>query len=418
MSGVVIVGAGMAGAQTAIALRQKHYVGTITLIGDELEPPYQRPPLSKEYLKGTVEEDAVLLRSEQFWEDKQVELLVDKRVEEIDRESRMVRLADGDTLLYDHLVLATGAANRALPNTEHLRGVLDLRTIADARELRQSLSPGLKLVVIGGGFIGMEVAAAARERGADVTVVEALDRLMARVISPQMSVYFRTLHEGQGVQVLTERRVERLLGESQVEGVLLADGEVLAAEVVVVGIGVVPNVELAERCGLDVNNGIVVDEHLLTNDLHISAIGDCAHYPCSVSGRAHRLESIQNATDQARSVAARLAGEAEPYVAVPWFWTEQFGRKLQIAGAAPAEAEAVLRGDPSGGGFSVCRFAGERLAAVESLNQPADHVAARKLLASDITASITPAQVSDPSVPLKSLLPAAAESRRGDRVAG
>lgn len=408
MSGVVIVGTGLAGAQTAIALRQKQYAGTITLIGDELEPPYQRPPLSKEYLKGAVDDAAVRLRPERFWQEKQVELSLGTRVVGVEREARTVTLADNRTIPYEHLVLATGAANRALPNAGELEGVLDLRTILDAQALRPRLRPGLALVVIGGGFIGMEVAAAANERGAHVTVVEALDRIMARVVSPHMSAFFRGLHEDHGVRVLTDRRVERLLGENRVERVLLDDGQELAADLVIVGIGVVPNVELAVQCGLEVADGINVDEHLLTTDPHISAIGDCAYYPCTISGRSHRLESIQNATDQARCIAARLTGDAGPYVAVPWFWTEQYGRKLQIAGAAPAGADAVLRGDPAATGFSVCRFADGRLAAVESVDQPADHIAARKLLASEAAAHVTPDQVADTGIVLKSLITLAA----------
>ncbi|HWI70986.1 MAG TPA: FAD-dependent oxidoreductase [Baekduia sp.] len=407
MPGVVIVGTGLAGAQAAIALRQKSYTGTITIIGDELEPPYQRPPLSKEYLKGSLDATALALRPERFWREKQVELIVGTRVSRVDREARTVTLGDGRVVEFDHLVLATGAANRALPNTAHLEGVLDLRTIDDARALQPRLGPGLDLVVIGGGFIGMEVAAAASERGARVTVVEALDRVMARVVSPQMSAFFQALHESHGVRVLTDRRVERLEGHGRVDRVLLQDGEAIEADLAVVGIGVIPNVELAEQCDLEVGDGIVVDEHLLTKDPHISAIGDCAFYPCSVSGRAHRLESIQNATDQARCVAARLTGEPGLYVAVPWFWTEQFGRKLQIAGAAPAGADAVLRGDADAAGFSVCRFAEGRLAAVESVDQPADHMAARRLLVSDAAATVTPQQVADATTSLKSLIPLA-----------
>lgn len=418
MPGVVIVGTGLAGAQTAIALRQKQYPGTITLVGDEVEPPYQRPPLSKEYIKGSLDDAALPLRPERFWQEKQVELIVGMRVVGIDRDARTVELADGRTVPYDHLVLATGAANRPLPHARDLEGVLDLRTITDAKALRPRLRPGLDLVVVGGGFIGMEVAAAARERGAHVTVVEALERLMARVVSPEMSAFFMALHEDHGVRVLTQRRVEHLLGERHVERVVLDDGRELAADLVLAAIGVVPNVELADHCGLEVGDGIKVDEHLLTTDLHISAIGDCAYYPCTISGRSHRLESIQNATDQARCIAARLTGDAGPYVAVPWFWTEQYGRKLQIAGAAPAASTDVLRGDPGAGGFSVCRFAGGRLAAVESVDRPADHIAARKLLASDAAANVTPAQVADTGIALKSLVALGArESTTGHPVA-
>jgi 3-phenylpropionate/trans-cinnamate dioxygenase ferredoxin reductase subunit len=286
--------------------------------------------------------------------------------------------------------------------------MLGLRTIADASEIGERLQPGTGLVIIGGGFIGMEVAAAARARGANVTVVEALDRVMARVLSPEMSAFFAALHERNGVQILIGRSVERLLGAGHVREVALDNGRHIRADSVLISIGVLPNVELAERSGLAVADGIVVDNRLLTSDPDISAIGDCAYYPCSVSARSQRLESIQNATDHANFVAARLTGGTGDYQAVPWFWTEQYGHRLQIAGVASAAAVSVLRGTPDSGGFSVCRFDGDRLAAVESLDRSADHIAARKLLGTDSAAeNVSRTRAADVSVPLKSLIPAA-----------
>ncbi len=399
--GVVIVGAGMAGAQAAMALRTKGYEGPVTLVGDETHPPYQRPPLSKAYL---VEEDAagvaVHLRPEAFWADKEIDVLGGARASAIDRAARTVALDDGRELPYAQLVLATGSRNRPLPAAE---GVLALRTLDDAAALRERLGPGRRLVVVGGGFIGLEVAAAARKLDAEVVVVEALDRVMARIVSPELSAFFQALHEREGVRVLTGRRVERA-GATEV---VLDGGEVVAADAVVAGVGVVPNAELAAAAGLAVDDGIVVDEQLRTSDPAIWAIGDCARFPCAVSARVHRLESVQNATDQARHVAAAIAGEPARYAAVPWFWTDQFGRKLQIAGAAPDGALAVPRGAPGEDGFSICRFAGDRLVAIESVDRMADHIAARKLLAGPAAAAVTPAQAADLGVSLKELAAAA-----------
>lgn len=400
MGGVVVVGNGMAGATVAATLRTKGYEGPVVLIGDEPHAPYQRPPLSKgQLVEGG---DPQLVRPEAFWADKGVELVSGVRVEAIDRAARTVTLADGRSFAYDDLVLATGARNRELPGAET---ALALRTLDESRALRARIGAGRRLVVVGGGFIGLEVAAAAHEIGTDVVVVEALDRVMSRVVSPEMSAFFEGLHAEAGVRILTGRTVASIA-----EGVVVLDGgERLEADVVVVGVGVVPNVELAAAAGLEVADGIVVDEHLLTADPAISAVGDCAHYPCAITGRRQRLESIQNATDHARAVATRIAGAGEPYAAVPWFWSDQLGRKLQIAGVAAAGAASVVRGDPAAGGFSIFRFADGALVAVESVDAMADHIAARKLLAGGAAASVTPQQVADPSVSLKELAAAAAQ---------
>jgi 3-phenylpropionate/trans-cinnamate dioxygenase ferredoxin reductase subunit len=399
MTGVVIVGNGMAGATVAATLRTKGYEGPVVLIGDEPHAPYQRPPLSKgQLVEGG---DPQLVRPEAFWADKGVELLAGARVEAIDRAAHVVHLQDGRAIGYAHLVLATGARNRELPGAEHALG---LRTLDESRALRERIGPGKRLVVIGGGFIGLEVAAAAHEIGTEVTVVEALDRVMSRVVSPEMSAFFEGLHAEAGVRILTGRTVRSIA-----EGLVVLDGdEELPADVVVVGVGVVPNVELAVAAGLEVSDGIVVDERLLTSDRAISAVGDCAHYPCAITGRRQRLESVQNATDHARACATRIAGEGDPYAAVPWFWSDQLGRKLQIAGVAAGETASVVRGDPAAGGFSIFRFGDGGLVAVESVDAMADHLAARKLLASGAAATVTPDQVRDPSVSLKELAAAVA----------
>jgi 3-phenylpropionate/trans-cinnamate dioxygenase ferredoxin reductase subunit len=402
--GVVIVGSGMAGAQTAMALRRRKYPGTVTLVGAEAELPYQRPPLSKEYLKGSLEDGGLLLRPAQFWAEHEIELVADVEAVRIDRMAQHITLSDGRKLPYAHLVLALGAENRSLPGVPVPRGVLGLRTIGDARALRARLQHGRELVIVGGGFIGMEVAAAARERGARVTIIEAMDRIMARVLSEEMSQYFSDRHREQGVQILTACEVARFSGDRHVTGVELADGSQLPADTVLIGIGVSPNTELADACGLEVAGGIVVGADLLTADRCISAIGDCALFPDPVSGASHRLESIQNATDQAQQVAKRLTGDGAGYDAVPWFWSNQYDLKLQIAGVAPSGGQSLVRGDPAQGSFSVCRFDGDRLAAIESVNRPADHIAARKLIGTEAARRLSRDQLADPTVPLRSLV--------------
>jgi 3-phenylpropionate/trans-cinnamate dioxygenase ferredoxin reductase subunit len=418
MSNTVIVGAGVAGVRTALELRNRGYCGTVTLIGDESEEPYDRPPLSKEFLKGAVEKDALGLLPSHTAEERQIAVRSGVRVHHIDREQRRVQLASGDALTYDHLVLATGAHNRELfsPGVG-LAGVWSLRTVAEADGLRTALANAEEVVVVGGGFIGLEVAAAARGRGAHVTVVEFLPRVMARALSPEMSAHFATLHATHGVAVKCGAAVKEIVGspDGAVESVLLSDGTTLPAQLVVIGVGVQPSDDLASASGLRTADGVLVDSQLRTSDPRIFAVGDCARFDCTVSQREVRLESIQNATDQARFVASQIAAASasEPtpdadanYRALPWFWTEQFSAKLQIAGSAPAEAESVLRGDPASGSFSVCRFVSQRLVAVESVNNTKDHLGARKLLSADSGAlsRVTRSAVADTGTALKSLL--------------
>lgn len=400
-AGVVIVGAGQAGFQTAASLRKEGYDGPVTLLGDEPGLPYQRPPLSKEYLTADASVEKVRLRPEAFYERQRIELRPGERLERIDRAGRRLELASSARLEYEHLVLALGARPRPLPVPGgELDGVHLLRTLWDADALRAGLDDAEHVVVIGGGFIGLEFAAAARTRGAGVTVVEMLDRPMARVVSPEISRYFTRRHEAAGVEVLLETGVEALEGQGRrVAAVRTRDGRRLPADLVVVGVGIVPNTELAEAAGLEVDDGIVVDEHLTTRDPLVSAIGDCAAYPSCHAGKRVRLESVQNAVDHGRCVAGRIAGKAAPYTSVPWFWSDQHGCKLQIAGLTAGRERAVPRGDVEAGAFSVFCFEGDRLVGVESVNRPADHMAARKLLAGE--PAVTPEQAADPSFDLK-----------------
>ena len=402
MTGVVVVGTGQAGFQVAASLRDLHFDGRIVLIGDEIHHPYQRPPLSKAYLDGKTDEVGLQIRPERFFADKQIDIRVGQRVTAIDRDQRRVSLETGEPLSYDHLVLATGARNRTLPGGgTGLDGVVQLRTLVDAGQLRARLAHAKRAVVLGAGFIGLEFAAVAAKRGLEVTVVEMAPRPMARALSPAMSRFFAQAHEAMGVTFVFGAVVESLAGaEGRVTGVVLADGREIPADLVLVGIGVVPNTELAAEAGLAVANGIVVDDRLTTSDAAISAIGDCAMHPSRFgAGVPLRIESVQNAVDQGRCVAKRIMGQSEPYASVPWFWSDQGPLKLQIAGIASPEDVTVLRGDPDASQFSVFCFAGSSLRAVESVNRPADHMSARRLLA--LGRNPTPEQAADPAFDLK-----------------
>lgn len=418
MSRTVIVGAGVAGVQTALELRQHGYGGEVLLISDEHEEPYDRPPLSKEFLKGTAKREVLGLLTAKIASERSIDLRLGERVAQIDLGAKQIKLVDGSTQPYDHLVLATGAENRALSvSGAEAEGVWSLRRIDEAEGLRRGLDEAEDVVIVGGGFIGLEVAAAAQARGARVTVVEFLPRVMARALSPEMAQFYTLEHTKRGVRILTGVGVTGVLTDDAgaASGVTLSDGSQVAADLVVVGVGVTPAADLAAAAGLHTTDGVVVDDQLRTSDPNIYAIGDCARFECRVSEREVRLESIQNAVDQARFVAGRIArlgveepaaDEETPYSALPWFWSEQYGLKLQIAGAAPADADSVVRGDPATGSFSIARFVDGRLVAVESVNQARDHLGARKLLAVPLPrrARATREAVADVSVALKTLV--------------
>ncbi|KLL95930.1 3-phenylpropionate/trans-cinnamate dioxygenase ferredoxin reductase subunit [Rhodococcus pyridinivorans] len=400
---VVIVGAGQAGFETATSLRSKGYTGDITILGDEENVPYQRPPLSKAYLKGDSDPESVALRPRDYFASHRIDLHCSRRVTDIDRQMHEVELDDGSRVGYGHLVLATGTRNRALPVPgAGLAGVQYLRTLSEAQTLAATLPSCTSIVVIGGGFIGLEVAAAARTRGVTTTIVESLDRPMARAVSETVSKFFVDEHARHEVQWRLNTSVTEIVEKNgRAGGVRIATGEVIDADIIVVGIGVMPNTELAERAGLAVDNGIVVDLHLLTEDPAISAIGDCASYPNTAGTGRLRLESIQNAVDHARCVANRLVGNDLPYQSVPWFWTEQYASKLQMAGLVTGYDNTVVRGSLEEGAFSVFCFAGDRLLGVESVNRTRDHMAARKLLAAG--KSLSRDECADPAVDLKAL---------------
>ncbi len=382
MERLLVVGAGQAGFQLAASLRQKGFAGEITLIGDETSPPYQRPPLSKAYLKEGHEE-RLHLRSGSFYQENRISLLCGRRVNSLDRRAREIRLDDGRNLEWDRLVLATGT-RVASPPIEglDLPGVHALRSIDDARRLRSEMSTMRRAVVIGGGFIGLEFAAVAREAGIDVSIVESAGRLLARAVSPQMSAIMQAYHSEQGVSIFLNSFAAsvRAQADGRPCGVSLSDGRFLPADGVVLATGVVPNTELAEAAGLAVHNGIVTDRYLTTEDPNIHAVGDCAAFPDPFGTTRIRLESVQAAVDHGRCLAEVIMGRPSPYAALPWFWSDQGSYKLQIAGLA-APDDAALPSKTAKGGQVVVRSRNGLVTAVETLNAPAAHMAARKLLA-------------------------------------
>ena len=398
---VAIVGTGQAGFQAAASLRQEGFAGRIVMIGDEPVRPYQRPPLSKSYLARESSLDELWLRPETFYAQHQIEVLAGETVTALDRAERRLRLASDSELSWDHLVLATGARFRplAVPGAE-LDGVVPLRTLADADVLRERLDQAREVVVIGAGFIGLEFASVAIARGATVHIIEVTQQPMGRVVSATISKYFTDAHRRWGAEVLLGTGVTRILGTGgRVTGVETSGGRHLPADLVLICIGVVPNAELAREAGLAVDNGIVVDERLATTDPAILAIGDCANFPTPFAIGRVRLESVQNAVDQGRSVAAYIVGKPAPYDKVPWFWSDQRDVKLQIAGITVGHDNAVLRGDPESAHFSVFCFRAGRLIGVESVNQAADHVVARRLLAGN--PKLAPEQAADVSYDLR-----------------
>lgn len=380
---IVIAGAGQGGFQVAASLRQDGFDGEVLLVGDEPGLPYQRPPLSKEYIK-TGNADRLLFRNADFYEKNAIRYLDGRRLTAIHRADRTVELDDGQTHGFDHLVLALGARNRRLPIPGmDLDGVMQLRTLADAERIRTAIAPGLSLVGIGGGFIGLEIAATAAAAGARVTVLEATDRLMSRVVSPAISAHFLAMHRAAGVDVRLGTMARRIRGDERGRAIAVETGEDAAidADIVLVSAGIVPNVEIAEAAGLFVQDGIRVNDLMETSAPEISAIGDCASFPFGRDGVMIRLESVQNAIDQAKCVVQRLLGRPEPYDKVPWFWSDQAAYKLQIAGLTAGADRQVARASDDGTKLTVHCFRNGAMIGVETVNAPADHMMARKLLA-------------------------------------
>lgn len=400
----MIIGAGQGGYQVAASLREYGYQEPITIIGDEPQLPYQRPPLSKAYLLGDTTAERLLLRPQTYYEKHAIEVLTDNRVAAIDRQASKVTLASGTAIAYDHLVLATGARNRKLPvEGADLDGVMYLRTMAEADAMKARFAAANTIVIAGAGFIGLELAAVASKFGKKVYVVEALARVMSRAVTPAMSEFFANAHAAFGVDLLLNARMHSIQGANgHVAGVTLSDGRTYPADLVLVGIGIEPVAELAADCGLPVSNGISVNARLETADPKVSAIGDCASFPDKWTGTVLRLELVQNAVDQGRCVARRITGQPADYGAVPWFWSDQRDLKLQMVGLTGGCDRTAIRGNPADRAFSVFCFKGEKLLGIEFVNRAADHMFGRRLLAAG--ASVTPDEAADMSFDFKARL--------------
>lgn len=403
MNGIVIIGAGQAGLQVAESLRSEGYDGTITMLGNEPRPPYQRPPLSKAYLLGESSEAQLILRSPEVLARKRIDLKVGASVGAIDRAAKKVRLADGTEIEYAGLCLATGSRPRPLPvSGADLANVFPLRTLADTQAIAACLPSVGRVVVIGGGFIGLEFAAVARKLGKEVVVLEGADRLMPRAVTPMMSAFFRALHVNHGVQIELGAAVSALVGNAgKVASVRTADGREFPADLVLVGIGILPNTELAQQAGLECDRGIVVDSGSRTSDPTIVAAGDCTARRLP-DGSLIRLESVQNAVEQGKSAAVALLGKERQFTAAPWFWSDQYDVKLQMVGLSAGHDKTVLRGDPAAQSFSAFYYRGDKLIAVDSVNRSQDHLPARKLL--DLGISPTTNEARDPDFALAILL--------------
>jgi len=400
---IVVVGAGQAGAALVARLRALGHSGPLVLVGDEPVPPYQRPPLSKAYLKGEMARERLFLRPVSFYAEAGIALETGARVASIDRAARALRLGDGRSIGYDLLALTTGAVPRRLPAAlgGDLDGVLVMRSLADADALAARLVPGARALIVGGGYIGLEAAAVLAEAGLGVTLVEAAPRILARVAAPATADFFRDLHRGYGVGIREGVTLARLIGEDcRVTGGEMADGSRIRADVVLVGIGIMPDTGLAEAAGLALDNGIAVDGLGRTSDPAIFAAGDCASFPHH--GARIRLESVPNAIEQAEAVAAAMLGGSEPYVAKPWFWSDQYAVKLQIAGLNTGWERIVTRPGARPGSLSVWYYAGDRLLAVDAMNDPRAYMSAKRWIEAGV--SPDPEGVADAGADLKTLV--------------
>jgi len=398
---VVIVGAGHAAVQAVDTLRREGHTGPIVLVGDEPWLPYNRPPLSKKYLAGELERERLLLRSAQYYQQHRVETRLGVRATAIDRASQRLRLGDGSELTYDKLLLCVGSKPRRLEVPGHeLAGIHCLRTIADVDAIRADLAGARRMVVVGGGYIGLEAAACARQLDIEATVLEMADRPMARVVAPQVSAFYVRRHEREGVRIVCNASVTGFLGEGRVAAVRCGERE-FPADVVIVGVGILPDVTLAAAAGLRCDNGVWVDEQCRTSDPNVYAAGDCTNHPSVRYGRRVRLESVDNAVEQAKTAAANICCKPARHEHVPWFWSDQYDVKLQIAGLSEGYDQAVVRGDPDSGSFALYYFAGGELLAVDAINSMRDFMSGKKWLAERKRPD--PARVADPSVDLKNI---------------
>ena len=399
---VVIAGAGHAAGQVVATLRQKKFDGEIVLIGEESWLPYQRPPLSKKYLAGELPAERLHFKPPDFYDDPAVEVRLNTEIAAIHRVDHNIETASGDRVDYDKLVLALGSRARLLDvEGSDLDGVHYLRTIDDVDHIRRDLHVAKNVVIVGAGYIGLEVAAVTRQLGHNVTVIEMAGRVMSRVVSPAVSDFYQAQHTRHGVDLLLATGLGAFVGNDRVRAVKTSDGRTIPADTVVVGVGILPNTELAGTTGLDVDDGILVDDHCQTSDTDIFAVGDCTSHPNRIYGRRLRLESVHNALEQAKTAAANICGEDAVYVQVPWFWSDQYDLKLQIAGISEGYEDAVVRGDPQAASFSCLYLRAGRLIACDAINAPRDFVQSKALIAERMT--IDPRRLGDSGTQLKDL---------------
>jgi 3-phenylpropionate/trans-cinnamate dioxygenase ferredoxin reductase subunit len=399
---VVIAGAGHAAGQAVITLMQHKFDGRVVLVGEEPQLPYQRPPLSKKYLAGDLAAERLYLKPASFYDEHRIEVRAETLVEGIDRSAGTVSTSDGARIPYDTLILATGSRVRRLEvEGADLDGIFYLRTIGDVDAIRAGLAPDRRIVIVGAGYIGLEVAAVCRLRGLDVTVLEMADRVMSRVVSPEVSAFYEAQHAAHGVRLLPATGLESFVGNGRVTGVRTGDGDTIPADLVIVGVGIVPNSELAESAGLVTDNGIVVDDLCRTDDPAIYAIGDCTCHPNSIYGRRVRLESVHNAVEQAKTAASNVCGIETHYADVPWFWSDQYDLKLQIAGLSQDYDQTVVRGDPASAHFSCAYLRDGVLIAIDAINAPRDFMQSKALIRAAVRCD--PAALADPDVALRDL---------------
>ncbi len=400
---IVVVGTGHAAAQVVDSLRREGFGGRLVMVGEEPNLPYQRPPLSKKFLAGEMEVDRLPIRPATFYESIHCELMLGNAVTAVDAGARSLRLADGSELRYDKLVLAIGGHARplAVPGAD-LAGVHVLRTMADVNAIRVEAVAGRRAVIVGAGYIGLECAATFRKLGLEVTVIEMMDRVMSRVVAPEMSRFYAGEHTAHGVTILTDKRVSALQGSGHVSAVECNEGSHVPADLVLVGIGFVPNTELAATAGIRCDDGIAVDEHCRTSDPDVYSIGDCCSHPSLRYGRRIRLESVDNAFEQARTAAANICGRVLVHDKTPWFWSDQYELKLQIVGLSQGYDQVVLRGDPAGRSFSCCYLRDGELIALDAVNHVKDFMAARKLIAERVRPD--PVRLADDAVAIKDTL--------------
>jgi 3-phenylpropionate/trans-cinnamate dioxygenase ferredoxin reductase subunit len=397
----IIIGASHAAAQLASSLRQEGWQGKISIVGDEPYLPYHRPPLSKAFFVGEKSEEDLLIRAANFYEKNAIDLLLGCRVSRIDRGAKKIILQDDAEIAYTKLAITTGARVRKIPVAGgELAGVFYMRDLNDVKQTHKFTGKGKSAVIIGGGYIGLETAASLRKIGMSVTVIEAMSRVLQRVTAPQVSDFYSRIHSEEGVDIRTEAGVDTITGEVHVEGVRLTDGATIVADLVIIGVGVIPNTEIAEAAGLVIDNGIVVDKFARTNDHDIVASGDCSNHYNPIYDRKLRLESVQNATDQSKIAAKTLCGKLEAYNALPWFWSDQYDLKLQIAGLSQGFDQVVIRGDSENSrSFAAFYFSKGKFIAVDAINRPKEFMMSKRVLSS--AQAVDPIKLADDTIHIK-----------------